>query len=77
MKERCRETLERAYLFLDGEVLSDEERVEIRLHLERCGPCYERVGLEKEVTTLIARLRGCTPCPQELKTKIAAMIEEL
>jgi mycothiol system anti-sigma-R factor len=76
LKEYCRETLEKAYLFLDGEVLSAAERREIQVHLEECGPCFERYGMEKEVTVLLARLRGGTQCPDELRMKIRTLIEE-
>ncbi len=74
MKQRCKETLERAYLFLDGEGLSHEERVEIRVHLEACRPCYERYGLEEEITKLVARLRGGQTCPQGLRDRIEALL---
>ncbi len=47
MKEHCREILARAYLFLDGEGLSAEERVEIEVHLEECAPCLERYDLQR------------------------------
>jgi mycothiol system anti-sigma-R factor len=76
LKEYCRETLEKAYLFLDGEVLSDVERREIQVHLEECGPCYERYGVDAEVTALLARLRGCTQCPDELRVRIRSLIDE-
>lgn len=75
MKEDCRLTLERAYLFLDGEGLTEEERGEIRVHLERCRPCLERYGLEEEVTALLGRLRGCQPCPERVKVRIQNLIE--
>ncbi len=77
MKERCREVLERAYLFLDGEVLSQEERVEIELHLEECAPCLEQYGFERETVFVLARLRGKTPCPDGLKTRIAQLLDEV
>ena len=76
MKERCRETLERAYLFLDGELLSVSERHEIKRHLEDCAPCFERVGLEGEVSTVVARLKGCQPCPESLRLKISSLLDE-
>jgi len=71
----CRETLEQAYLYLDGEGLSEGRRREIRTHLEDCAPCYERVGLDQEVTALLAKLRGCTACPDELRVRITTLIE--
>lgn len=76
MKERCRETLQRAYLFLDGEILSVTERHEIRRHLEDCAPCYERVGVEREVSAVVARLKGCHPCPDDLRDRIASLLDE-
>ncbi len=76
MKQICRETLERAYLLIDGEPLAEEEAVSIRAHLEECSPCYERYGLEVEVKAVISRLRGSQRCPEELKHRIAGLIEE-
>jgi mycothiol system anti-sigma-R factor len=76
LKEHCRETLEKAYLFLDREILSEVDRREIQVHLEECAPCYERYGVEAEVTALLGRLRGCTHCPDELRVKIRSLLEE-
>ena len=75
MKQRCREVLERAYLFLDGEMLSEAERVEIEVHLEECGPCLEQYGLEKEAVFVLNRLRGKTPCPDSLRSRISALLD--
>lgn len=74
MKEQCRHTLEQAYLFIDGEVLSAEERQEIEVHLIECKPCYERYGLDREVTVIIHRLRGSERCPEGLRTRITQII---
>jgi mycothiol system anti-sigma-R factor len=77
MKEPCREVLAKAYLFLDGEGLSDAERIEIEAHLEECAPCLEAYGVEREiVTVMIARLRGATPCPEPLKKRISLLLDE-
>ncbi|MDQ3985746.1 MAG: mycothiol system anti-sigma-R factor [Actinomycetota bacterium] len=75
MKEDCRVVLRQAYLYLDGEILSEAERVEIRHHLEECRPCLERYGLEKEVTSLVARLRGKHSCPERVKARIQDLLE--
>ncbi|MDQ4096194.1 MAG: mycothiol system anti-sigma-R factor [Actinomycetota bacterium] len=76
MKPDCRETLKRAYLFLDNEVLSEAERVEISTHLEACRPCLERYGLEGEVSALVARLKGADPCPDRVRARIKNLIQE-
>lgn len=67
--------LEQAYLILDGEDVDEGERRHIQEHLEACGPCYERYGLEQEVKGLIARLRGCTTCPDNLRVRITTLLE--
>jgi mycothiol system anti-sigma-R factor len=76
MKEVCRESLRRAYLFLDGEVLSESERTEIRLHLEECSPCLQRYGLEEDLMKLIQRLRHSCTCPDGLKARVASLLED-
>jgi mycothiol system anti-sigma-R factor len=77
MKPSCKETLARAYLFMDGEMLSERERREISSHLEACRPCYERYGLDEDVTRLVARLRGSERCPETLKVRIQALFHWL
>jgi mycothiol system anti-sigma-R factor len=76
MKQRCREVLERAYLFLDGEILSEAERIEIEAHLEDCAPCLEQYGYERETVVVLARLRGKTHCPDSLRSRIANLLSE-
>ena len=76
MKEHCREILARAYLFLDGEGLSQSERIEIEAHLEECAPCLERFDLQTEVRSIIYRIGGSTPCPDALKNRIANLLEQ-
>ncbi|HEX2235777.1 MAG TPA: zf-HC2 domain-containing protein [Actinomycetota bacterium] len=75
MKEECQRALERVYLFLDGELLSSEERVEIRAHLEACRPCFERYGLEEVVTGLVARLRHAHRCPEHVRVRITSLLQ--
>ena len=75
MKDLCKEYLARAYLFLDGEVLSEAERSDIEMHLEECSPCLARYGLEQDLVVLMARLRGASPCPDQLKHRIASLLE--
>ncbi len=72
----CREVLERAYLYLDREVLSETERHEIQQHLDECSPCFERLGVEKEVHLLVGRLKGSPTCPERLKTQIVALLDQ-
>jgi len=75
MKEICKQVLEQAYLFIDGEVLTYSERLEISTHLEECAPCLERFGLEEDVHLLVTRLRGTTLCPEALRQRINSLVE--
>lgn len=77
MKEHCKRVLQEAYLFMDREQLSPTERVHIQQHLEECGPCYERYGLEAQATALISRLRGHDPCPEKLRSQIGALLRNI
>jgi mycothiol system anti-sigma-R factor len=75
VKEDCRQALEKVYLYLDGELLSEAEREEIRAHLEDCPPCLESYGVQSEVAAVVARLKGSAACPDRLKSKIAHFLQ--
>jgi mycothiol system anti-sigma-R factor len=77
MKERCREVLQKAYLFLDGEVLTVEERTQIEVHLEECAPCLESYDLQRDFVFVTNRLRGKTVCPDKLKSRIIGLLDEI
>jgi mycothiol system anti-sigma-R factor len=74
VKDECARTLHRAYLFLDGELLSPGERAQISTHLEACRPCYERYGLDEVVTTLVARLKSHQRCPDDVRLRIQTLL---
>jgi mycothiol system anti-sigma-R factor len=76
MTDDCRAALERAYLYLDGEVLTQEQRLEIRRHLEECPPCLERYDVEQVVAKLVARVRGSETCPARVKERVQSLLEE-
>ena len=76
MKEYCQTTLELLYLYLDEEILSESQRREIRVHLQECGPCQERFGLQRRVTVIVSRQRRHSSCPQELRSRISKILSE-
>ena len=76
MKPECRDALERAYLYLDREVLSDSDRRHIEAHLDECAPCFERVGLERHITMVVARLSDRSRCPHELRARITSLLQD-
>jgi mycothiol system anti-sigma-R factor len=49
----CDETIERLYVYLDGE-LTEQRRLEITRHLDMCGPCVGAYGFESELRKVIA-----------------------
>jgi mycothiol system anti-sigma-R factor len=49
----CDETIERLYVYLDGE-LTEQRRIEITRHLDLCGPCVGAYGFETELRRVIA-----------------------
>ncbi|MGI8698996.1 MAG: mycothiol system anti-sigma-R factor [Mycobacteriales bacterium] len=64
----CADVLAEVYLYLDGE-LTDDDRWRIRTHLDECGPCLRRYGLEQEVKMLVARC--CSdPAPEGLRDRV-------
>jgi mycothiol system anti-sigma-R factor len=74
----CSEILERVYVFLDHE-MGDEAiaYAAIEEHLDECGPCFEKVGLEKVIRAMVARSCGCDHAPEELKQRVLTRIRQI
>ena len=72
----CSEVIEAVYLYLDGEA-SDDERQRIRVHLDECGPCLRKYGLEQEVRTLVARCCGHDVAPERLRSAVVARLQQV
>lgn len=70
--EDCKETMEKLYEFLDGE-LTDARRVVIRRHLDDCSPCLEAFEFESELRVMISS-KSKERCPEELLSRIAKVI---
>jgi mycothiol system anti-sigma-R factor len=49
----CDDVLESMYLYLDEEMLSAEERDNVRTHLNECIPCLESFEFEAEFKEII------------------------
>lgn len=71
--EDCAEVVHRLYHFLDGE-LTDERRVEIRRHLDECGPCLEAFDFEAELRQIVAS-RCRDHVPERLRERVASAIQ--
>ena len=72
----CSEVLARVYSYLDGE-LAKSGFVQIRQHLEECGPCLREYGLEEAVRRLVHKHCGHEAVPSELRTKVLTRIREV
>jgi mycothiol system anti-sigma-R factor len=69
----CRETIERLYHYLDGE-LTDERRIEIKRHLDECPPCLNAYDFEAELRQVVAD-RCRDRVPDSLRDRIHQAIE--
>ncbi len=69
----CTEVLAMVYSYIDGE-MEDSGCVEIREHLDECGPCLREYGLEELVKKLVHKCCGQEAVPQELRTKVLSRI---
>ena len=68
----CDETIERLYVYLDGE-LTDERREEIRRHLDDCSPCLDAYDFEAELRRVIAQ-KCRDRVPEHLMVRIRAVL---
>jgi len=69
----CSEVLARVYSYLDGE-LQEEGYLQVRQHLDECGPCLREYGLEEVVKRLVHKCCGHEAVPGELRTKVLTRI---
>ena len=69
----CSEVLALVYSYIDGE-MEDSGYVEIRQHLNECGPCLREYGLEELVKRLVQKCCGHEAVPGELRTKVLGRI---
>ena len=70
----CEEAVHELYHYLDGE-LTEERRVEIRIHLDYCGPCGGAAEFEAELRRVIAN-RCKDRVPDSLIRRVAEAIDE-
>jgi mycothiol system anti-sigma-R factor len=70
----CNETIERLYIYLDGE-LTEEIRIEIKRHLDDCPPCLDAFDFEVELRQVIAN-RCQDRVPDALRQRIHDALAE-
>lgn len=71
----CAEVLADIYVYLDHECDDDRQAV-VRRHLDDCGSCLERYGLERQLKELLHRKCGGDEAPTDLRERLKASIRE-
>ncbi len=71
----CIAYLEQIVYYLDNE-LAETDIVEVRLHLDGCGPCHEQYAVQRAIKSLVAR--SCVErAPDELRDKVMFKIRDV
>lgn len=73
-KPECREALDILYQYIDGE-LTVERRLQIKQHLDDCGPCLDAFDFEAELKLVVAR-KCRDQVPDALRKRIAEALLE-
>lgn len=72
----CADVLDQVYAYLDGEI-GAPNKARIRQHLDECGPCLRKYGLEEAVKRLVHRCCGHDAVPEGLRAKVLLRIQEV
>lgn len=65
----CSDVLAEVFLFLDSEC-DEPRRHLIAEHLDECGPCLQKFGIEQQMKELVARKCGGDRAPDGLKQRV-------
>ncbi|MGB9553595.1 MAG: anti-sigma factor family protein [Candidatus Caldatribacteriaceae bacterium] len=72
----CKEVVEKMYLYLDHEILTEEERREFEKHLEICRQCCQRYEFERQLWSFIRKNGAEDPIPETLLHRIESVIAQ-
>ncbi|NAZ85770.1 mycothiol system anti-sigma-R factor [Kineococcus indalonis] len=76
LKQECREVLDRAFEYLDGEMAElDCER--LKSHLAECAHCLEQLAEDEELKRAIRDGCPCETAPTQLRARILVQITEV
>ncbi|WP_432564289.1 mycothiol system anti-sigma-R factor [Kineococcus sp. SYSU DK003] len=73
---RCREVLERAFEYLDGE-MADLDCTKLQAHLEECASCLAQLAEDEKLKRVIREGCPCEEAPQTLRARILVSITEV
>ena len=65
----CAGAMDRLFDFLDGE-LDAESESQLRTHLEKCAPCFERAGFERRFLEAVQAARESEKCPEKVRARV-------
>jgi mycothiol system anti-sigma-R factor len=71
----CQDVLAEVWLFLDNEC-DRERRLTLQQHLDECGSCLERFGIEEHLKELLQRKCGGEHAPTELRDRLRTSIRD-
>lgn len=71
----CEDVLAEVWLFLDNEC-DDTRRAILRQHLDECGSCLERYGIEEHLKELLHRKCGGEHAPEDLRDRLRSSIRD-
>lgn len=69
----CEDVLSEVWLFLDNEC-DPQRRAAVQRHLDGCGSCLERYGIEEHLKALLHRKCGGEHAPEQLREKLRESI---
>lgn len=72
----CKEVVKKMYLYLDREILTEEERKELEEHLRLCRKCCQRYEFEQQLWSFIRKNSLEDSIPETLLTRIEQVIAQ-
>lgn len=72
----CSQVLEQVYAYLHAQI-PDDQREQLRQHLERCGECMDEYSVESQVLQVLKRSCPCSvPAPQQLRQRVISLLSD-
>ena len=72
----CLQAIEAFYAYLDGELDDPKSVSNFEHHMSHCRSCFSRAEVEKLLTERM-RQSGTSAAPQELRSRIRRLVDEL
>lgn len=72
----CLAAIEAFYAYLDGQLEDPNSIADFEHHMSHCRSCFSRAEVEKLLTERM-RQSGTSAAPQELRSRIRRLVDEL